>query len=110
MNKTSFDKEVDDFFRNYQDRVMKKQSGFFLSDHTVQINKSNIAHNITYQKKPEMSVFEISKVLLSAFSNHKRVSIQLKDLDENGEFSKDIKRSLFDLKFINFIFSYTLHH
>ena len=24
MNKTSFDKEVDDFFRNYQDRGMKK--------------------------------------------------------------------------------------
>jgi hypothetical protein len=54
MSKESFDKEVDDFFKNYQDRGMKKWSGFFLSDHTVQINKSNIARNTIYHKKPEM--------------------------------------------------------
>lgn len=91
MNNESFDKEVDDFFKNYHDRGMKKWAGFFLSDHTVQINKSNIARNTVYHKKPEMSQYEISKVLLKAFSNHNSVEIQLKNLDEDGKLSADIK-------------------
>lgn len=34
----SNDKLIYDFFKNYQDRGMKKWTGFLLSDHTAQIS------------------------------------------------------------------------
>ena len=36
---SEFDKRVEEFFRTYQDRGMKKWAGFYLSDHTVKINQ-----------------------------------------------------------------------
>ena len=84
MNKNAFDQKLDEFFRNYQDSGMKKWSGFFLSDHTVKISKSNIERNTNHFKKSEMTVDKIS-------CNHKLISLQLKDLDENGNLSPDIK-------------------
>ena len=33
----NFDQKVENFFKNYQDRGMKKWSGFFLSDHSLKI-------------------------------------------------------------------------
>lgn len=84
----SFDQEVENFFKNYHDRGMKKWAGFFLSDHTVQINKT--AAIKVNKKKAEMSQFEISKTLWQAFCNHQEVKLQLKDLDENGNLAEDI--------------------
>ena len=91
MNSKEFDRRLDDFFRNYQDRGMKKWAGFFLSDHTAKINQSNRQRKTFYPKKPEMSDIEISKVLLTAFANHRKVKIQLKNLDQNGNLSTDIE-------------------
>lgn len=82
MNKNAFDQKLDEFFRNYQDSGMKKWSGFFLSDHTVKISKSNIERNTNYFKKSEMTVDKISEILLDSFCNHRLISLQLKDLDE----------------------------
>ncbi len=36
---SEFDKRVEEFFRTYQDRGMKKWAGFYLSDHTTKINQ-----------------------------------------------------------------------
>jgi hypothetical protein len=87
----NFDQKVENFFRNYQERGMKKWSGFFLSDHSLKINQDNRKRATVYSKKTEMSEAEISKILLQSFSNHYPVSIQLKNLDENCRFAEDIK-------------------
>lgn len=91
MNENEFDRKIEDFFRNYQDRGMKKWSGFFLSDHTAKINQSKFKRNTIYYKKTEMSQSQISQLLLEAFCNHKLVSIQLKNLDQDGNFFADIQ-------------------
>ena len=70
---------------------MKKWSGFFLSDHTLKINQDQRKRATIYPKKAEMNENEISKILLQSFSNHFSVSIQLKNLDEDGRFAEDIK-------------------
>ncbi|MCT7697511.1 MAG: hypothetical protein N5848_06235 [Lactobacillus crispatus] len=87
---SNFDQVVDDFLKNYQDRGMKKWAGFFLSDHTLKINKDKKKRSLIYLKKPEMNQVEISNVLLIAFSNQYQVSIQLKNIDSNDNFSADI--------------------
>lgn len=46
-----FDEVIDTFFKNYQDRGMKKWSGFFLSDHVAAINKEKVKTQATYPKK-----------------------------------------------------------
>ncbi|RVU70396.1 MULTISPECIES: hypothetical protein [Lactobacillus] len=86
-----FDQKVEEFFKNYQDRGMKKWAGFFLSDHTLKINQDKAKRATVYPKKKEMSETEVSELLLKAFSDHYPVSIQLKNLDEDGSFAEDIK-------------------
>lgn len=91
MNSKEFDRKLDNFFRNYQDRGMKKWAGFFLSDHTAKINQSNRQRKMVYSKKPEMSQTKISKILLTAFYKHQLVSLQLKELDQNGNLPANIE-------------------
>ena len=91
MNSKKFDRRLDDFFRNYQDRGMKKWAGFFLSDRTAKINQSKKQRSIVFSKKPEMSQTEISQILLTAFCKHQLVSLQLKELDQDGNLPADIE-------------------
>lgn len=86
----NFNDKVEDFFKHYQDRGMKKWTGFFLSDHSLKINKSKVQHNTIYPKKSEMTQTKISTTLLQAFSNHYSISIQLKNIDDNGNYSADV--------------------
>lgn len=85
-----FDQIVEDFFKNYQDRGMKKWAGFYLSDHTAKINKDNALQNQFRHKKRTMSVDEIGEVLFNAFSNHYCVKLQLKERENSGQVKKDI--------------------
>lgn len=87
---TPFDKVLDDFFRNYQDRGMKKWAGFFLSDHRVKLHKDEVNRKIVYHKKPEMTEDEIGAVLLEAYGQHYQVEVQLKEVDSNGQLLPDI--------------------
>ena len=87
----NFDQKVENFFKNYQDRGMKKWSGFFLSDHSLKINQDNRKRATVYSKKTEMSEAEISKILLQSFSNHYPVRKKQKNLDEDCRFAEDIK-------------------
>lgn len=90
MNNSKFDKAIQDFFKNYHDRGMQKWGGFFLSDHTVQINKDNQKANTFYRKEAEMDLQEISRIFFKAFSNHYKIRLQLKDRNYNNEFKRDI--------------------
>jgi hypothetical protein len=81
---SDFDDRVTAFFKNYHDRGMKKWAGYFLSDHTVKINKKDAADRVVYPKLTEMSEEEISAILLAAFANHRAVQVQRKEVDEAG--------------------------
>ncbi|WP_288646824.1 hypothetical protein [uncultured Lactobacillus sp.] len=85
-----FDERVTNFFKNYHDRGMKKWGGFFLSDHRMAINSANKDRGQTYAKKSKMTQEEISEVLLKSYSEHYQVSLQLKDLDGDGNYKADI--------------------
>lgn len=50
MNNANFDKEIQNFFKTITTAGCKN-GWFFLSDHTVQINKDNQKANTTYKKK-----------------------------------------------------------
>ena len=84
------DKRVDDFFRTYQDRGMKKWQGFMLSDYTSTVSKIDKKHAQVYEKKKSMSLEAISEILMIAYANHRLVSVQLKQVDINDKFLPDI--------------------
>ena len=81
-----FDQVLDDFFRTYQDRGMKKWQGFMLSDYTSTVSKIDKKRAQVYEKKQPMSQEAISELLLSAYANHHPVSVQLKVIDSEDDF------------------------
>lgn len=85
-----FDQVLDDFFKTYQDRGMKKWQGFFLSDHTATINKDKAQRAVVYQKKKPMTPEAISELLLKAYANKRQVAVQLNELDEEGKRQPDL--------------------
>lgn len=56
-----FDKRLDDFFRTYQDRGMKKWQGFMLSGYTSTVSKIDKKRAQVYEKKKPMSLELISE-------------------------------------------------
>lgn len=87
---SEFDKKVDDFFKNYQDRGMKKWAGFYLSDHTAKINQDNKRRNTIYVKKKPMDQIDIRAILMRSFGEHRKVSVQLKELSIDNDLQADI--------------------
>ncbi|KRM85262.1 hypothetical protein [Lactobacillus hominis] len=85
-----FDERIENFFKNYQDRGMKKWAGYYLSDHTAKINQDNAKKAIVYQKRPTMTIEQISEVLAKAYLDHYPVSVQLKLLNSQDEYQADI--------------------
>ena len=85
-----FDKRLDDFFRTYQDRGMKKWQGFMLSDFTSKVGKIDKKRAQVYKKKKSMSLEAISEILMIAYANHRLVSVQLKQVDIDDKFLPDI--------------------
>lgn len=85
-----FDKRLDDFFRTYQDRGMKKWQGFMLSDYTSTVSKIDKKRVQVYEKKKTMSLESISEILMIAYANHRSVSVQLKQVDIDDKFLPDI--------------------
>ena len=82
---SEFDKRVEEFFRTYQDRGMKKWAGFYLSDHTAKINQDNKKRNTIYVRKTPMDQKDIRAMLLKSFGEHRKVSVQLKDLSIDND-------------------------
>ena len=85
-----FDKRVDDFFRTYQDRGMKKWQGFMLSDYTSTVSKIDKKRAKVYEKKKPMSLESISEILMIAYANHRSVSVQLKQVDTEDKLLPNI--------------------
>lgn len=90
MLMSDFDQKVLSFFKNYQDRGMKKWAGFFLSDHTLKINKDRKKQMMIYSKRPAMTETQLSQELFTAFRNHYYVQVQLKQVDIDGKIPADI--------------------
>ena len=88
--KNNFNDTVNNFFKNYQDRGMKKWQGFMLSDHIAALNRDKENNAKEYSEKDTMSQVEISQVLLRAFANHKVVSVQLKEKTLDKKVQPDI--------------------
>ena len=88
--KNDFNDTVNNFFKNYQDRGMKKWQGFMLSDHIAALNKDKENNAKVYSEKNSMSEVEISQVLLQAFANNKIVSVQLKEKTLDKKIQPDI--------------------
>ena len=86
----NFDDVVNNFFKNYQDRGMKKWQGFMLSDHIATLNRDKEEKARVYTEKDTMSEVEISQVLLQAFANNKIVSVQLKEKTLDKKIQPDI--------------------
>lgn len=89
-NQKEFDQILDNFFKTYQDRGMKKWQGLMLSDHTAAINRDNRQRAMVYTKKPTMTEKEVSELLMMAYANHRQVAVQLKQLDVEGHIQPDI--------------------
>lgn len=88
--KNNFDDVVNNFFKNYQDRGMKKWQGFMLSDHIATLNRDKEEKTRVYSEKDAMSETEVSQVLLRAFANNKVVSVQLKEKTLDKKIQPDI--------------------
>ena len=88
--KNNFNDTVNNFFKNYQDRGMKKWQGFMLSDHIAALNRDTEEKARIYSEKDTMSETEISQVLLQAFANNKVVVVQLKEKTLDKKIQPDI--------------------
>lgn len=88
--KNNFNDTVNNFFKNYQDRGMKKWQGFMLSDHIAALNKDKEEQAKVYSEKDTMSEADISQVLLQAFANNKVVVVQLKEKTLDKKIQPDV--------------------
>lgn len=88
--KNNFNDTVNNFFKNYQDRGMKKWQGFMLSDHIATLNRDKEEKAKVFSEKDTMSEAEISQILLQAFANNKVVSVQLKEKTLDKKIQPDI--------------------
>ena len=88
--KNDFNDTVNNFFKNYQDRGMKKWQGFMLSDHIATLNRDKEEKAKVYSEKDTMSETEVSQVLLQAFANNKIVAVQLKEKTLDKKIQPDI--------------------
>lgn len=83
---SDFDVIVDNFFKNYRDRGMVKWQGFFLSDHTQNIEKMKYDDNHHEVHRPDQDLDKISELLMTAFTTRAAVNVQLKQMDHNGNY------------------------
>lgn len=80
----------DPFVRNYDDRGMAKWMGFYLSEHTSEMEKDNTIRNIIYYRREKMSEIEISSILDTAYRYRYSVIIQLDALNTEGFAFEDV--------------------
>lgn len=88
--KNNFNDIVKNFFKNYQDRGIKKWQGFMLSDHIATLNRDKEEKAKVYSEKDTMSEVEVSQVLLQAYANNKVVAVQLKEKTLDKKIQPDI--------------------
>ncbi len=75
---------------DYNDRGRLKWAGFYLSDHTEEIdadNEQRANHNLA---KEQMTVEEISEILKTALIKSRPICIQKEERDVDGYYPDDI--------------------
>ena len=78
------------FDADFHDRGMKKWGGYFLSEHTAFLSKRFQQQRKRYPQKRQMTSTEIAEVIQRAIIKQKAVTIQLEEVDENGEYQEDV--------------------
>ncbi|MGJ8728852.1 hypothetical protein ACRW9N_00140 [Listeria aquatica] len=88
------EKEAEEWLRQvkktYIDRGMMKWSGFYLSDHTAQMEEESQKRKQIFVAKNEMSLEQIGEVLEEAFSKGSVVSLQMAELNEEHMYEADL--------------------
>lgn len=90
MGETFMAYHPDPFVRNYDDRGMAKWMGFYLSEHTSEMEKDNTIRNTIYYRREKMSEIEISSILDTAYRYRYSVIIQLDALNTEGFAFEDV--------------------
>lgn len=82
---SDFDETVQQFFKDYHDRGMMKWAGFYLSDHTQQLEK--VTRHLRYMptKQPQLSREEVTQLILKAFNHHLPIILQLNALGVDSD-------------------------
>ncbi|NTJ95964.1 hypothetical protein HQ659_12490 [Enterococcus faecium] len=75
---------------NYNDRGRLKWAGFYLSDHTEEIDAENEQRTNYNLAKEQMTIEEISKILKTAIIKNKTICIQKEERDMDGYYPEDI--------------------
>lgn len=79
-----------DFFANrYVERGMLKWQGYFLSDHTSELNKQAAEKAQVLEPKPLMSQEDISKLLQRSYAEHYSISLQLFSTSSDSQLKPD---------------------
>lgn len=80
----------DQLIRDYNDRGMMKWLGFYLSEHTSEMEKDDRHRKTVVQRKPAMTESEIAVILETAFLSGNPVSIQQACLNNEGQAEPDL--------------------
>lgn len=80
---------TDPYFSEYQDRGIKKWSGFFLSEHTAMLAKEQ-EKNKRMKRLPQLNQEQIDDCLDQSIKYNKLLAIQLNSLDELGHVKQSI--------------------
>ncbi|MDT2643398.1 hypothetical protein P7D52_11440 [Enterococcus dongliensis] len=80
----------DPLIRDYEDRGMAKWMGFYLSEHTAEIQAEKKERATLWFRKPKMSEESIAEILEKSYSTRVYVEIQLNELNPEGFAYADI--------------------
>lgn len=80
----------DPLIRDYDDRGMAKWMGFYLSEHTAEMEIEKKERNTFWSRKSKMSEIEISEMLETSYTSREVVEIQLSELNTDGNAYADI--------------------
>lgn len=75
---------------DYNDRGRLKWAGFYLSDHTEEIDADNEQRSNQNLAKEQMATEEISKILKTALIKNRSVCIQKEERNVEGYYPEDI--------------------
>ncbi|WP_428749278.1 hypothetical protein [Vagococcus fluvialis] len=73
----------------YKDRGIVKYNGFYLSEHTADINKTSTERNKVIAGRDQMSMELIFEIVDFVIYKNKRISVQLNIKDIEGDFLED---------------------
>lgn len=78
------------FNERYQDRGTIKWLGMYLSEHTASMDADKSSRSLKILQKKQMNFLEIATILDSALIKNQAVSIQLEEIDTDGNYLPDI--------------------